>query len=171
MTYIPPLSIAHLDGTTIVSWIGTEEPLTGEGTDLEPLEWTHPDVEFSYFGSVDVTLDSGLIYRINSYFDRDDGSPFGLMLNRIDQAAVPLPWREGEYCRTIALAALPTGKCAVNVVMRQGDADIEARVTVGAHVVRLLSGEIHPRENGEFDVVEGDEMVLLQLNGRPLPPQ
>ncbi len=171
MTYLPPLSIAHLDGAIIASWIGTEEPLTGEGTDLEPLEWTHPDVEFSYFGRIDVTLESGLSYRITSYFDQDDGSPFGLMLNRIDQADVPAPWIAGEYCRTIALAGLPTGKCTVSVVKRQGDAVIEACVTVGAHVVRLLSGEIYPHANDEFEVVEGDEMVLLQLNGRTLPPQ
>jgi hypothetical protein len=171
MTYIPPLSIAHLDGTTIVSWIGLEEPLIGEGTDLEPLEWRHPDVQFSYFGLVDVTLDSGLIYRVNSYFDREDGSPFGLMLNRIDQAAVPAPWIEGEYCRTVVLASLPAGKCAVSVVKREGDAVIEAHVAVGAHVVRLLSGEIYPRANDEFEIVEADEMVLLQLDGRTLPPQ
>jgi hypothetical protein len=171
MTYIPPLSVAHLDGTTIASWTGTQEPLTGEGTDLEPLAWTHPDVEFSYFGSLDVTLDSGLIYRISSCFDQEDGSPFGLMLNRIDQAATPTPWSEGEYCRTFVLAGMPTGKCAVSVVKRQADSVIEARVAVGAHVVRLLSGEIHPRANDEFEIIEGDEMVLLQLNGRTLDPE
>lgn len=180
-----PYAILNLDGVYVDAWFGTEMCLMGgdevswtdpQGTlvtQTSPICWHHPALPYSQFSCIDVvlrsTLRSGLVYRIHSYFEQDEGQPFGILMDRVAAPCPPKAWGELDYYRTTALADMPTGQCFVKILRRDGDAIIEAELRIGANGVRLLSAEVEPEANNTFRIMEVDESVLLQLNGQSLP--
>lgn len=175
----PSLQKLHyLDGQQIIRWTGTEMALV-EGTQdsndddaeatgtvqPEPAQWSHPSIPFLQFINIDIQLSNGTTVRLLSQLD-DGSGYYGLYLLDDDNADVPCEEEPGSIFRTRELTELPLGIATVTVVRQDGpDAIIEARIVIDAREIRLLAAEVHLRTPGVFDIVEGDESILLQLDG------
>jgi hypothetical protein len=112
---------------------------------------------------------SGGVYRLLSALDHGDRPEYGLFLARPEAPMTSEPEEPGHIFRTRVLEVLPTGTVTVSVQRDPAGAIVEAWLAIGSDVVRLLSGEIHPRSDGRFDLVSPDETILLQLNGKRPP--
>ncbi len=72
----------------------------------------------------------------------------------------------GSVFRTRALNELPLG--AVTIVAREYDGPntvLRIEMIVDGCSVTLLSGEVYERNEGNFLVAEGDESILVQVDG------
>ncbi|TDR47738.1 hypothetical protein DFR29_102398 [Tahibacter aquaticus] len=180
-------ALSYLDSQDIVRWFGTEMALS-EGqqariwneaearwqVECGPAVWTHPSVPFLQLTHIEVQLRNGAQARLLSQLD-DGSGYYGLYLVEIDKAAEPGNEEPGSIFRTRELAELPVGPATTAILRQNGpNAVIEACIRVGRHEIRLLAAEVYDRATGVFDIVEGDESILLQLDGaRPghLPQQ
>ena len=168
----------RLDGQRITRWIGLEMALGGGNgvtTDdtvdrgwigQSPIVWRHAAVPFWQFTMIDVETSAGAIYRLLAESDHEDGSAYGLFLEKTEEPMIPVAEEPGAFFRTRVLERLPTGIVKVGVVQDAAGAVVEALLDIDGDVVRLLAAEIHPRLDGGFDLVSPDETILLQLNGR-----
>jgi hypothetical protein len=133
--------------------------------ELEQVEWSHSSVPYLQFTTLDMQLANGQTLRLLSQLE--DGTGFhGLYLVEVEKVSEPSIEDEWSIFRTREIAELPLGLSKVSVLRQDGpSAVIEASISIESHVVRLLAAEVHPRLDGKFDIVEGDESILIQLNG------
>ncbi|ANH67107.1 hypothetical protein [Mitsuaria sp. 7] len=149
--------------------VAMDESVVSDLAGKSPVVWTHEDVPFWQFVAIDVETSGGTVYRLLSEFNHGDGREYGLFLERSEAPMAPEPEKPGHIFRTRVLEVLPTGTVTVSVQRDPAGAIVEAWLAIGSDVVRLLSGEIHPRSDGRFDLVSPDETILLQLNGKRPP--
>ena len=129
------------------------------------IEWQHPSVPFLQLTSLDIQLASGKTLRLLSQLD--DGSEFhGLYLVEIATVSELSNQAESSIFRTREISELPVGPSKVKVLRQRGpNAIVEANISITGNTIRLLAAEVHPRTDGKFDIVEGDESILIQLDG------
>lgn len=177
---VQPLSYLH--GREVVRWVGTEMAILGGGeskiwnesqsqwqVEHEQVEWSHPSIPYLQFTNVDMQLACGKTMRLLSQLE--DGTGFhGLYLVEIEELSEPISEEKWSIFRTREISELPLGLLKVEVLRRdEPNVAVEARITIDNHALKVLSAEIHPRAAGKFEIVEGDESFLIQLNGaRPL---
>lgn len=181
-----PPSIHHLSylhGHEIVRWVGTEMAVVGGGeskvwsesesqwkVEHEKVEWSHPSVPYLQFTSLDIQLANGKTLRLLSQLEDQTGF-HGLHLIEVEEVSEPSAEEEWSIFRTREVAELPVGSSKVDVCRQDGpSAVIEASISIDSHTIKLLAAEVHPRMDGQFDIVEGDESILIQLDdARPNP--
>jgi hypothetical protein len=174
---IEVLHVSLLEGKNIVRWIGTEMALGGGGSSVDdqtvdtgwcgaaPVVWEHKSVPFRQFIGIDIELASGEMYRLLSQFE-DRTNFYGLYLRPLSEMTTPRGADVGSIYRARELVELPTGVATVNVLRQDGPTSvIEATLLFNQLKVRLLSAEVYERGDESFEVVEGDESILVQLNG------
>jgi hypothetical protein len=172
------LQLSLLEGSEIVRWVGTEMAIVGGGqsnvwsesdgcwtVEDEAVEWSHPSVPFLQLTNLDIQLANGKTLRLLSQLD--DGSEFnGLYLVEIETVSDSNSQAESSIFRTREIVELPVGPSKVTVLRQSGpSAIVEANISITSHTIRLLAAEVHPRTDGKFDIVEGDESILIQLDG------
>lgn len=167
-----------LDQQEVVRWTGCEMALSGGGSwamdasgmaTFAPGEmvWSHPGVPYLQFVDVCATLADGQTLSLRSQFD-DGSGVHGLYVEAITDEGL---WRSDASSgmfRHREIAELPTGRMTIVKLRRDGATSnviaIDARI--GSTVVQFLSGEIHERDGGRFEVVELDESVLIRVDGK-----
>jgi hypothetical protein len=171
-----PLSFLH--GREVVGWAGTEMAVNGGSesnvwneskgqwqVEHEQVEWSNPSVRYLQFTNLDIHLACGKTMRLLSQLD--DGTGFyGLYLMEVEQGAKLGAEESWSICRPRELPELPHGLLNIEVLRRrEPNAAIEANITIANDTINILAAEVHPRADGRFDIVEGDESLLIQLNG------
>lgn len=149
-----------LDGGNAV--VTDETVITGFAGD-SPAIWAHPDVPFGQFSSIYLETADGLHFHLLSddAVDRTNR----LLLVRTAQAPEPVLEVPGRLFRT-RLLDLPTGTAKLSVHREgPGGAVLDAALEIGGQVIRLLCGEVYPRQDGSVELVTPNEPVLVQLNG------
>jgi hypothetical protein len=173
--------LSDLDQQEVVGWSAHEMALA-ENADWEVKDsgwqvpvpgavvWSHPSVPFLQAIELVAHLADGRIFSLLS--QPDDGSAFhGLyLLHR--QAPWPPPSDSvASIYRTRELAELPVGRITTLTLRRDSTESVmEMMCTVGSKVIRFLSGEVYDRDGGRFEIVEGDESILVQVDGKMPAP-
>lgn len=175
-TLLQRLSFLH--GREVVRWAGTEIAVNGGSesdvwneskgqwqVDHEQVEWSNPSVPYLQFTNLDIQLVCGKTMRLLSQLD--DGAGFyGLYLIELEQRAKLDAEESWSIFRTREIPELPLGLLNVEVLRRtEPNAAIEANITIANDTIKILAAEVHPRTDGKFDIVEGDESLLIKLNG------
>lgn len=173
---ITPSPLTFLDGALITGWSGLEMALDGGNPVVPertvatgilgdaPVVWEHPDVPYRQFVSLEIEVSSGTRFQLLGD-DSVDGSS-GLLLVKMDRESVHIPETAGHIYRTRTLGCLPTGTATLAVLGRSANGAImDAALNFEGQVVRLIAGEVHPRQDGTFHIAVPDESVLVQLNG------
>jgi hypothetical protein len=157
-------SISFLNGTEIVRWVGAEMALSqGEMASV----WEDVSIPYLQLDVIDIYLRDGSVQRL--YSQLGDGTAFyGLFL--FEASGEPLKPTESvppkSIFRTRDLWELPTGSAEVAILRQEGsNAVIEAEIYIGSRTIRLLAAEVEESITGEYRVVEGDESILLQIDG------
>ncbi|MDH0865091.1 hypothetical protein [Mitsuaria sp. GD03876] len=178
---ITPWPLTRLDGAFITGWSGLEMALDGGNAVVTdetavtgffgdtPVVWEHPDVPYRQFVSLEIEVDSGVRFQLFGD-DSIDGSS-GLLLMEVVREPVRIPETVGEIYRTRTLGCLPTGTATLTVLGQSTTGAItDVALNFEGQVLRLIAGEVHPRQDGTFHIAIPDESVLVQLNGaRPDP--
>lgn len=172
------LHISKLQGKVVLAWSGTEMALGGGAMTMAettpetgvwaqtPLVWEHDSIPFLQLTNLDVTLDGGEVYRVLSQFD-DGLGRHGIYLVQLPLAADGRDTEMSSAFRIRQLSEFPTGRVSVNVAREDGPrAILEVQLSVGASVVRLVSGEVYEREADVFEICGPDETLLVQLDGQ-----
>jgi hypothetical protein len=126
-------------------------------------------VPYAQFLSVEFLLASGKSYKIDSL--PINGDCFcSLIITEISAQTPPKPYTSGSIYRDICPIGLPTGQASViSTRLDHTGSVIEIALSIDSHVVRLLSGEVYACKGDKFKIVEGDESILVQLDGtRPM---
>jgi hypothetical protein len=157
--------VAKLNGRSIVAWVATEMALSEE-----PVLWEHSSVPYLQLISIDVQLDDGAVYRMLSQLD-DGSGYYGLYLVGRDAMDTTFGYESGSIYRTRVLSELPVGPASLVVTDIDGpNAVLAVDVTIGGHSVSCWAAEVQERDGGYFDIVAGDESILIQVDGiRPQP--
>lgn len=162
-------AIADLSGREVLEWTGMEMALVWEedesGTPTDVV-WEHRSVPYLQLTVLSMWCTDGACFDLVSQFD--DGSGFyGLYAAEIQDETRKRLLREFSESpvsvfRTRRLAELPVG--VIETVSERRDGQglvVEALVSVGGAVMRLLSGEVYE----DLRIVGIDESVLVQVNG------
>jgi hypothetical protein len=158
--------VTKLNGHSIVRWVGTEMALAEGATNGGTVIWTHPDVAYLQLINLDVQLEDGRVYRMLA--QSDDGTGYyGLYLVRREQGETLSSLECGSIYRTREIMELPVGQA--NVVVTEsdgGNAVLRIEIAVGGHTVSCWAAEVYEREGGKFEVVQKDESILVQVDGK-----
>lgn len=178
MTTVLPNSVSKLDQQVVVRWTGCEMALAEGGSwemDASGMEsfapgeivWSHPDVPYLQFVDVCATLADGQTLSLQSQCD-DGIGVHGLYVCPVTEKG--LCWIDSlsGMFRHRELSELPTGLMTILKLRRDGATSnvVELHALIGSTVVQFLSGEIYEREGGRFEVVELDESILIQVDGK-----
>ncbi len=129
--------------------------------------WSHPDVPCLQFADVCATLADGKTLSLRSQFN-DGSGVHGLYVETVmDKGIEPAEPLSGIF-RHREISEIPTGRMTILQVRREGATSnvIELHVRIGSTVVQFLSGEVYERDGDRFEVVELDESVLIQVDGK-----
>lgn len=162
----PLVHVTKLNGHSIVRWAGTEMALAEGATNGGTVIWAHPDVAYLQLINLDVQLEDGRVYRMLSQLD-DGAGYYGLYLVRREQMDSLSSLQCGSIYRTREITELPVGQA--NVVVTEsddGDAALRIEIAVGGHTVSCWAAEVYERAGGKFEVVQKDESILVQVDGR-----
>lgn len=172
--------LSFLQGHEIIRWIGTEMAVNRKSNTWSEsesqwklehgqVEWSNSSIPYLQFTDIDIQLANGTAIRLLSQFDDRNGF-YGLYFIEIDEISEPCIGEEWSiFCRR-DIPELPLGLARIEVLRKDGTNIIEASIFIAASTIRLLSAEIHPCMNDEFDIVECDESILIQLNEeKPAP--
>lgn len=129
--------------------------------------WSHPDIPYLQFVDVCATLADGQTLSLRSQFD-DGSGVHGLYVEAFTDEGFWRPDSSSGIFRHREIAELPTGRMTIVKFRRDGATSnvIAIHARIGSTVVQFLSGEVHERDDGRFDVVELDESVLIQVDGK-----
>jgi hypothetical protein len=160
-------AIGCLSGREVLEWTGVEMALIwGQDDSGTPIDvvWEHRSVPYLQLDVLSMWCTDGACFNLVSQFD--DGSGFhGLYAEEVqDETRRRLlrEFSESPVFRTRRLEELPIGEIKAISERRDGQGlVIEALVSVGGAVMRLLSGEVYE----DLRIVEIDESVLVQVNG------
>ncbi|MCB1629205.1 MAG: hypothetical protein KDI48_15860 [Xanthomonadales bacterium] len=159
------LPISTLDGCQITRWHGTEMAHTEH-----PLRWQHPDVPYLQCISIELALESAAPLQLIAHLPDHSGF-HGLYLRPAPAAMAAAPnCSPGSIFRSRTLAELPLGAARLVQLRRDGpDAVIEISLQIGRDRVSLLAGEVAKGIGNTVRIVEPDESILVQVNGKRPP--
>lgn len=170
-------SLSDLDGQVVIKWTGCEMALSESGawvldnTGQEffqsgEVRWSHPAVPHLQMIEVVLILDDGR--KLSLLSQHEDGTGVhGLFLFSEPHDSLQQAAPDAAIFRTRQLVELPTGPMQVLELRRDAANNvIEMLLRVGSSVVRLLSGEVYEREGNRFEIVEVDESILIQVDGK-----
>ncbi|MES2072003.1 MAG: hypothetical protein V4488_16725 [Pseudomonadota bacterium] len=132
-----------------------------------PIIWEHASVPYRQFTGIDIYMADGEVLSLLSQID-DGSGYYGLyLLERQREDTDRVEQREtSSIYQVLDLIELPVGVAGVSVNRQNGEnAVLEATISIGKNVVRIVAGEVYDDEHGVFRIVEPDETILLQLNG------
>jgi len=125
----------------------------------------YPSIPYLQFTDVDIQLATGKTLRLLSQLDDGTGL-YGLYLVEIDKVSEASITEEWSIFRRRDIPELPLGLARIEVLRKErANSVIEANIFIATSTIRLLSAEVHPCIQGGCDIVEGDESILIQLNG------
>jgi len=171
--------ISYLEQREVVKWIGTEMALSGGEpvswadalgnvvNEHTPIIWEHVSVPYRQFTGIDIYMDDGEVLSLLSQID-DGAGYYGLYLlerrrediDRVEHRETP------SIYQVVDLIELPVGMVGVSVNRKDGEnAVLEATISIGKNVIRIVAGEVYDDKHGALRIVEPDEAILLQLNG------
>ncbi|MDP9925582.1 hypothetical protein J2W25_004625 [Variovorax boronicumulans] len=175
-------SFSDLDGQVVVSWNGCEMALSESGAwvlddaGIESfrsgeVQWSHPAVPHLQMTEVVLSLADGRNFSLLSQHE-DGTGVHGLYLISGPHESSQLTASAAGIYRARELVELPKGAMQVMELLRDGANNvIELLLRVDSSVIRLLSGEVYAREGNRFEIVEVDESILIQVDGkRPCAP-
>ena len=178
MTTVLPNSVSKLDQQVVVRWTGCEMAMAEGGSwemDASGMEsfapgeivWSHPNVPYLQFVDVCVTLADGQTLSLQSQCEDGTGVHGLYVGSAMDKGLMRIDSSSGIF-RHRELSELPTGLMTILKLRRDGTTSnvIEIHVLIGSTVVQFLSGEVYEREGGRFEVVELDESILIQVDGK-----
>lgn len=160
-----PLHVRALDGRVIVRWVGTEMALSEEAGHSGQIQWHHPGIPFMQLVSLDCLLQDGAAFRMLAQLDSGDGR-FGLYLvprHTLEEASMP---EQGSIFRTRELTELPCGKATVAIRDADGESVQRIDITIGGQVLACRAAEVHEESGGGFRIVDGDDSILVQVDGK-----
>ncbi|MGJ7501331.1 hypothetical protein ACSFBF_13295 [Variovorax sp. ZT5P49] len=172
-----PHSLSELDGHVVVSWAGCEMALSESGAwvldntgqeSFRPgeVQWSHPAVPHLQMIEVVISLADRRNFTLLSQHE-DGTGVHGLYLISGSHASSRLTTPAAEIYRVRELVELPKGPMQVLELRRDAaNSVIELLLRVDSSVIRFLSGEVHEREGNRFEIVEVDESILIQVDGK-----
>ncbi|NHZ45045.1 hypothetical protein [Massilia aquatica] len=163
-----PVHVKKLNDHFIIKWIATEMAISDGPLGEGPVVWEDPRIPYLQLTSIDLQLGDGSIYRMLSQFD--DGTEngyFGLYLVAQDVLATPYPAETGSIYRRRELSELPVGLASV-VFLETNEPNAVSRIEiiVARQRVSCWAAEVYEREDGAFEIIEPDESILVQVNGK-----
>jgi hypothetical protein len=176
---VHPLS--DLDHQEVIRWSACEMALAAsEDWDVDEsgwqvvvpgtVMWTHPSVPFLQVIELVAHLADGRVFSLLSQCD-DSSRSYGLCLFKREPAWLLAKDTEANIYRTREVPKLPVG-LITKVALSQDSTECipEMLCTIDFKVVRFLSGELHEREGGRLEIVEQDESILIQVDGKMPTP-
>ncbi|MGJ7558927.1 hypothetical protein ACSFBI_33700 [Variovorax sp. RB3P1] len=170
-------SLSDLDGQVVISWTGCEMALSDNGTwvldnaGLESfqsgeVQWSHPAVPHLQMIEVVLSMDDGRNLSLLSQHE-DGTGVHGLYLLSGPHTSPQLTTPESGIYRARELGELPTGPMQVLELRRDvSNSIIEMVLRVNSSVIRFLSGEVYERDGNRFEIIEVDESILIQVDGK-----
>ncbi|WP_326536752.1 hypothetical protein [Pseudorhodoferax sp.] len=113
-----------------------------------------------------LSLEDGRNLSVRSQHE-DGTGVHGLYLISGPSTPARLACPAAEIYQTRELTELPKGPMQVVELRRDvSGCVVEMFLGVNSSVIRLLSGEVYEREEDQFEVVEVDESILIQVDGK-----
>jgi hypothetical protein len=163
--------VSTLEGCVVTSWQGREMALAGD-EDRLPIRWEDPSTPFLQFIWLDLQLDTGQVLRLISQMDHGTGH-HGFYLEEIAELPeLRVSDDPSSVFRDRALTELPLGEVEIVGLLMDGpSATVEMRLALSGAELRLVAAEVYEEHDGSVRIVEHDESILIQLDGkRPSRP-
>lgn len=170
-------SFSDLDRQVVVSWKGCEMALSENGAWVlddagiesfrsREVQWTHPAVPYLQMTEVVLSLADGRTFSLLSQQEDGTGVHGLYLISGLHESSQPTASAAAIF-RARELVELPKGAMQVSELHRDGANNvIELVLRVDSSVIRLLSGEVYEREGNRFEIVEVDESILIQVDGK-----
>jgi hypothetical protein len=162
-------SIRALEGVEVVRWVANEMALNtpADETDAAAHIWSLESIPYLQLTLIQIYLGDGAICDLFSQLEDGTGY-YGLFVSdsaqRLTLEAAP---RTIGIFRVRELDELPRGVISAVDCRKDGpNAVVEASFKIGTESIRLLAAEITEGPPGIFRIVEPDETILVQLDGR-----
>lgn len=140
--------------------------------DRLPIRWEDPSIPFLQFTWLDLQLDTGQVLRLISQME-DGSGHHGFYLEETDELAeLRVVDDPSSIFRDRTLTELPLGEIEIVELRMDGpNAIVEMRLALSGAKLRLVAAEVYEEHDGSVRIVEHDESILIQLDGkRPSRP-
>lgn len=153
-----------LCGGDVARWIGIEMAVR---EDPKP-QWFDDSVDVLQLGRLDLVISSGAVVPLVTVQDQDSTVVAWGLCRRDDLPPLELePHEPSSIYRTRVLSELPTGRItSVNVVQKSHGVIARVSLDVQGQEVSLRPGEVYEQWDGSLRIVEMDESILVQVDGR-----
>lgn len=153
-----------LSGCVVVKWFCNEMAVREVGSDGQP-QWYDETVPFLQLGRIDVVQLSDKPALLTTYQNHDT---WGIYRSDGLASLMPNEPESGVIFRNREVNELPSGEIK-SVDIQLTDCDIAALcLYIGRHEVTLRAGEVYEEHGGTLRIVEMDESILVQVDGRIL---
>lgn len=160
-------NLRSLRGRSITGWAGVEMALREVGPDGRPV-WHDESVPYLQLHRLDLSLREGEVFTIVTCQNNDQ---WGLWGDYATAAVDPRGFEAGGIYRARALVELPVGEVDDVRVLAEGTGDIaEILLIVKDRKVSMRPAEVQEELDGSLRIIEMDECVLVQVDGRMPQP-
>jgi len=156
-------AIRNLKGQTVRKFIATEMAFREADGD-NPHQFTDPALPFLQVCPLYMILATGRIVEFTTCENDDTGCTWGMYRNPDPRQSEPEldAASNDSIFRTRELGTFPTGEIsAVGVALDSWGDIAEVTLDFSGDTILLVSGEVYENTNGTFDIIEGDESILL----------
>lgn len=135
--------------------------------DRLPIRWEDPSIPFLQFIWLDLQLDTGQVLRLISQME-DGSGHHGFYLKEMDELpGLQVSDDPSSIFRDRALTELPLGELEIVELRMDGpNATVEMRLALSGSELRLGAAEVYEEHDGSVRIVELDESILIQLDGK-----